>query len=294
MSRHLSASKYVFWAVILVCSLNLAMLGRILASEDCDALESYFIGMDSVIDDYQQWAGELDELSTEDYQRMSSQEFRDLSTQANGLALQADSIEPSEIAREFHRLAVDRMYLLANMFNDMATMGPVFSIFMYSSTIEGVDQEIEQEIDNLLISCPELDLEFGFSQQASTPIPVDPGQGLLEEAELADVYAALDSQGLNVEYSADGARVDDWSAVGQGLIVEGHEVYVFIFPDAASREANVSGLTGDEIQLTDAFGDPKTEEALVIAEASNVVVVVLGGDENLLEAVEAALQLLTR
>ena len=116
------------------------------------------------------------------------------------------------------------------------------------------------------------------------PPPVIAGQ-----AELANVHDVLASEGLDVEYGRDGARIDEFNPAGQQLIVDDESVFVFIFRDPAAREAATENLDAAEIELTDAFGDPISEEPLSIGQGSNVVAVLVGADQDLQASIDAAL-----
>jgi hypothetical protein len=112
------------------------------------------------------------------------------------------------------------------------------------------------------------------------------------DAELANVHDVFVSEGLDVEYGREGGRIDEFSPAGQQLITDGESVFVFLFPDPASREAATEDLDVDEIVLTDAFGDPITEEPLSIGQGSNVVTVLVGADPDLQASIDEALSTL--
>jgi len=116
------------------------------------------------------------------------------------------------------------------------------------------------------------------------PPPVVPGR-----AELANVRDVLGSEGLDVEYGREGARIVDFSPAGQQLIVEGESVFVFIFRDPVARETAAADLDAAELELTDSFGDPITEDQLSTGQASNVVTVLVGADQELQASIDAAL-----
>jgi hypothetical protein len=116
------------------------------------------------------------------------------------------------------------------------------------------------------------------------PPPSIPGQ-----AQLANVRDVLASEGLDVEYGREGARIEGFNPAGQQLIVEGEPVFVFIFRDPEAREAATAKLDQVAIGLTDSFGDPVTEEPVSIGQGSNVVTVLVGADPDLQASIDAAL-----
>ena len=73
------------------------------------------------------------------------------------------------------------------------------------------------------------------------------------------------------------------------MIVEEQSIFVFIFPSPEDRQEGTENLTVEGIELIDVFGDPVTTEPLSLAEGSNVLVILVGGDEDLAEAIEIAI-----
>jgi hypothetical protein len=108
------------------------------------------------------------------------------------------------------------------------------------------------------------------------PPPSVPGR-----AQLANVHDILVSAGYEVEYGRESARVEGLTPVGQQLIVDGNSAFVFIYPNPEERQSETESLNPDEIELLDTFGDPVTTEPLAVAEGSNVMVVTVGGDDEL-------------
>ena len=123
-------------------------------------------------------------------------------------------------------------------------------------------------------------------KQDSTPAPPTALPG---HAQMKTVSDALEDEDLDVDYGPGSVRVDELSPVGQQLIIGDASAYVFIFDDPETREREMAGLSPEDIELVDAFGDPVTTEPVSIAEGSNVAVMVVGGDEELTASVADAL-----
>ena len=77
--------------------------------------------------------------------------------------------------------------------------------------------------------------------------------------------------------------------VGQPLMVDGTRLYVFIYPDAAERDAVTLDVLPEDVDLLNNAGDPVEVDGLRLFTGSNVAVVLSGGDEELGEKVAAAL-----
>lgn len=121
--------------------------------------------------------------------------------------------------------------------------------------------------------------------QESAPVaPVSvPGH-----AQLKTVHDAFTLAGLDVEYGRASARVANLTPVGQELIVNGQPAYVFLFKDAEDREQAMRNIDSENLELTDALGDPVTSDQLSVASGSNVVVVLTGGGGDLAETIADA------
>jgi hypothetical protein len=107
---------------------------------------------------------------------------------------------------------------------------------------------------------------------------------------LADVLAAFKDAGLDGDYGRSPATVksNQMSPPGQHLIIEDQSVYVFIFPSgdaqsaAAAREEAARSLDPATMTLTTPSGQSFGEgETLTVSEGSNVIAVLVGGDEEL-------------
>ncbi len=108
------------------------------------------------------------------------------------------------------------------------------------------------------------------------------------QAQLKTVYDAMVAADLEVEYGRESARVDGLSPVGQQLLINDLSAFVFIFADPEERESEMAGVTAEDVELVDTFGDPVTSEPLSISEGSNVLVMVAGADDELAMRVDDA------
>ncbi len=116
------------------------------------------------------------------------------------------------------------------------------------------------------------------------PPPSDPGR-----AQLVNVVQALRAHGLTVEYARQGVRIPELTAAGQGLVVNGTPLYVFLFEDPATREAEVSELDLTSLTLLSTLGTPVAGGPLHTTQGSNVFAVLIGGSEDLTAKVDAAI-----
>ena len=113
-----------------------------------------------------------------------------------------------------------------------------------------------------------------------------PGQN-----ELIHVVSALEAEGTDVEYltGADSVSSKMLERVGQPLMVDGARLYVFVYPDAAERDAVTLDVLPEDVDLLNNAGDPVEADGLRLFTGSNVATVLAGGDEELGEKVAAAL-----
>ncbi|MER3437174.1 MAG: hypothetical protein C4346_06045 [Chloroflexota bacterium] len=116
------------------------------------------------------------------------------------------------------------------------------------------------------------------------PPPSEPGH-----AQLVNVVQALREQGLKAEYARQGVRIPELTAAGQGLVVNGTPLYVFLFEDPASREAEVSDLDLTNLTLLSTLGTPVARGPLHTTEGSNVFAVLVGGSDDVIAKVDAAI-----
>jgi hypothetical protein len=127
-------------------------------------------------------------------------------------------------------------------------------------------------------------IEDWRSDDSPPPPPSIPGR-----AELKNVRDVFDHVGLDVEYGRSGARIERLSPAGQQLIVDGQDVYVFIFGSPDDREEDMAELEGEEIVVVDTFGDPVSEDPVSIGQGSNVVTALVDADDETQAKIDEAL-----
>lgn len=107
---------------------------------------------------------------------------------------------------------------------------------------------------------------------------------------LADVLTAFKEAELDGDYGRSPATVksNQMTPPGQHLIIEDQSVYVFIYPSgdaqtgAAAREAAAQDLDPATMTLTTPSGQSFSEgETLSVSGGSNVIAVLVGGDDEL-------------
>ena len=109
--------------------------------------------------------------------------------------------------------------------------------------------------------------------------------------ELIHVVAALEEEGLDVETltGANGVRSTMLETVGQPLSIDGAEAYVFIYPDAATRDQATLDVLPEDVDLKSNAGEPIGGAGVRLFTGSNVAVVLVSGDEGLGEKITSAL-----
>ena len=115
-----------------------------------------------------------------------------------------------------------------------------------------------------------------------------PGQN-----QLADVRRVLSDEGLTVEYGRTNVPAGALSVPGQHLVVDGVPLYAFIYQGAggaAMRERQAQNLDPAELLPTGAGGTPGATEPPHIAQKSNVLVALVGGSDEIIEKVDAAIE----
>ena len=116
------------------------------------------------------------------------------------------------------------------------------------------------------------------------PPPSEPGR-----AQLVNVVQALRAHDLTVEYARQGVRIPELTAAGQGLVVNGTPLYVFLFENPATRETEVAELDLTSLTLLSTLGTPVTSGSLHTTQGSNVFAVLVGGSDDLIAKVDAAI-----
>ena len=116
---------------------------------------------------------------------------------------------------------------------------------------------------------------------------------------LADVIRAFDSVGLDADYgrSPPTADTSQISTPGQHVIVEDRSVFIFTFPGtnaddaSAAREKAASAVDPATMTLATRGGQPIGEgETLRVFQGSNVIAVLVGGDDALAAQVQAVIE----
>ncbi len=137
----------------------------------------------------------------------------------------------------------------------------------------------------LFILVAALYLRDRFQEEPTPPPPPsEPGH-----AQLVNVVQALRAQGLKAEYARQGVRIPELTAAGQGLVVEGAPLYVFLFEDPATREAEVAGLDLKNLTLLSTLGTPVATGPLHTVQGSNVFAVLAGGSDDVIAKVDQAI-----
>lgn len=125
-----------------------------------------------------------------------------------------------------------------------------------------------------------------------TPPPAESG-----EAELANVVTVLQESNNAWEYGRTTASTNQFPTPGQLLKLNDRSLYVFIFngPNGeeriASREAASEQIDLEALELTTPSGKVinTNGEHLYMAEASNVITILVGGDQELADRVSSAI-----
>ena len=113
---------------------------------------------------------------------------------------------------------------------------------------------------------------FYYMQSQATEEPVlirptsEPGQ-----YDLGGVVAALRDGGLTVEYGRRQARSDALSPPAQTLTVDGAPLYIFIYPDTATRATEATTLIAADVRLATATGTPVPVSVPKLVMGSNIV-----------------------
>lgn len=117
------------------------------------------------------------------------------------------------------------------------------------------------------------------------PVPVaGPGGN-----QIVNVTNALKAQGLDVEQPPGRfIPVGALSVPGQGIEINGVPAYVFLFPDADTARGEVDGVSAASLVPETLRGTPMPEGARHAVQGSNVVVVLVGGDDETWNKVQAA------
>ena len=115
--------------------------------------------------------------------------------------------------------------------------------------------------------------------------------------EFAHIVGGLTDAGVKAQPGRYSAEANQLSQPGQTIEVEGHNLFVFIYPDAdgavaiADREADAADLDPETLKLTSRSAErPLNEgEELHIFQGSNVVAILVGGDADLATTIEGVI-----
>jgi hypothetical protein len=123
-------------------------------------------------------------------------------------------------------------------------------------------------------------------KEETPPVPtVAPGR-----AQLINVVEALEGEDIDIEISREpGPRFENLTPPGQALTADGNPLYVFIYEDPTIRDDETSSLEPDDLTAVTRSGTPipGTPHG---AGHSNVFVILYGGDAELAEKVDRAIQ----
>jgi len=110
------------------------------------------------------------------------------------------------------------------------------------------------------------------------------------ENEFIHVVQALEAEGLETVIVQGGLPAGELGAPGQRLDVNGVPLYVFLYPDAAAAATPAARLDpATALPAANARGTPVATEPPHLAHGSNVIVALVGGDDELRARVDAAI-----
>ena len=124
------------------------------------------------------------------------------------------------------------------------------------------------------------------SNVAPTP-PTVPGQN-----QLINVEDAFKAQGLTVTAGRFGASADALTPPGQMLDVNGSTVYVFVYGSPDERTADSDGVDASSLEITTLTGTAVPADQLKMYSQSNIIAVLVGGDDALAAKIAAGMKAL--
>lgn len=108
--------------------------------------------------------------------------------------------------------------------------------------------------------------------------------------QIVNVTTALKQEGLQVEQPpGQFIPVGELAVPGQGIEINGHPGFVFLFADTAAAQAAVEDIDVDRLAPDRIAGTPAPEGQRFLAQASNVLLLLIGADDETWEAVQRAL-----
>jgi hypothetical protein len=123
------------------------------------------------------------------------------------------------------------------------------------------------------------------TQEPPTP-PSVAGQN-----QLINVIDAFQKQGLTATAGPGGAHVDELTPPGQHLDVNGKTVYIFVYASPDDRKTDTDGVDFANLTLT-ASNTPVPPDQLKVSAESNIVAVLVDGDDALAAKIEAGMKAL--
>jgi len=141
---------------------------------------------------------------------------------------------------------------------------------------------------------------FLYVQDRDKPDVRIPPTALPGQNNLSTVLTAFKDSGLKSEYGrTPTGKSSQLGQPGQVLTVEGQTVYVYIYNDGdksasvRDRETEAKAIDADTMTITTPSGkDLRNGEPLHIAQGSNVITVVVGGDADVAAKIQKAIEAL--
>lgn len=107
--------------------------------------------------------------------------------------------------------------------------------------------------------------------------------------QIVNVTGALKAQGLDVQQPQGlFIPVGTLQVPGQGVEIDGHPGFIFLYPDTAAALADAQDAAPDDVTPQTLMGTPTPEGERRAVQGSNVVVLLIGGDEQTWQKVQAA------
>lgn len=137
-----------------------------------------------------------------------------------------------------------------------------------------------------------------INDDGGTDGPPPPPSAQPGRNEAANVMTALRGAGLKPEYGRYNAEANQLTQPGQAMVVDGQDLFIFIYPDAdgqaaiAAREADAADLDPATLSLQSRSAKrPLGEGAeLHVYQKSNIIAVLVGGDAALQQKVQSAIE----
>lgn len=132
-----------------------------------------------------------------------------------------------------------------------------------------------------------------YIEGENTPSGPEPPTAEAGRNELASVLGGLNNAGLDAEYGRYSAEANQLDQPGQTIEVNGHNLFVFIYPAAdgeravADRKADAADLDPETLTLQSRSAERPLNEGkeVHVFQGSNVIAVLVGGDDELVTSV---------